>query len=295
MKTSCVFDKIINQAYGVLIGTKEGGVDMRNFSRLMFLILSLYLGDAFAQHGRAYEEKLAAELNEASKVNLNQFRVLHQGQEFVNEATRFDIGINLKEVDNLFVDFGGASELEELSENQKDLIWLRIAKNLPVNTNFSLGVKKIIQDTGGGSGFFWINIEGVDPFFKIDRGKLVSEFYYNPYISGFVEKSDESFNFEKWDKESGYTATKKHIEKSAIGFVAVKFLLQELVDDNGNVDVDEYAALLDSMGMPTSIARHIVLEDGTRSATRVVNAERLSALYNEPRVLNIVPITAITE
>ena len=278
METSSVFDKIINQAYGVLIGTKGDGVDMRNFSRLMFLILSLYLGYAFAQHGHGHSRD--------SVIELNQVRELYQGQEFVDEALRFELNIHMNEVDNLFIDFDGKSELKELTIEQKNLIWLRLAKELPVNTNFSLGVDKI-RDTG--IGFFAMIIEGVDPSFRMNESKLISTFFYDPTKNVYKPTLDPSYvDFEKWDKYSGFVAAREYLAKKPV--MEVTFLLQRLPNGNTNADLDQYATLMKNIGLPAKPAeKFVVLEDGNRALAILIDNELLQALYTEPLVLNIVP------
>jgi len=215
---------------------------------------------------------------------VGQEQFIHQGNAGVSLSKGFRITLDtnlITELEPIPVNFSG-----KLSDKQLDQIWEKLSSVLPTSTNFSIKNHYVNDD---GIGKFLVYFESSQPDIDFSHASFVHGFVpYQNYSAQLAEpRLPDYFNPQSWTKEKGYTESLDFIENQ-YPVIPVTFVIQQLVTDSGEQDLDEYSALLKSINMPAKI--HLfLLDDGTRAAQSYVDLKRLVELYEEPRVINIIP------
>ena len=210
------------------------------------------------------------------------------GKLFFKEVLGFVARVDLNEVDGLFIGNEQLNDPGTLTDEQKNLIWFRISEELPEGTNFALRVSSINNNRHAG---IILGIENVENNFNLEKNDFVLLFAGDPHQYNKKPRLNRNWvDFEKWNKESGYVAAKNKFNSRYTTHVTVAFLMQELIDESGNPNEEAYHKLLVDVGLSPKRARKLVaLPNGQRALSSAVGLEVLDKLYNDPRVLNIVP------
>ena len=135
-----------------------------------------------------------------------------------------------------------------------------------------------------------LRIAEKDYDFKLKENEFIQAFYNRPSDNNFRPALDKSYvDFKKWNKESGFLEAKVQIEKVYHRSVEVTVLIEETPPNENQSDEEPYRELLKKMGIGVFPDALFKLPDGTRAFTTRAHLPRLNALYQEPKIINIVP------
>ncbi len=211
----------------------------------------------------------------------------YQGRAESSYTEQYQFFVNLNEISS-WSDYRGSSKVgENMTNEQLDIVWQHISQELPAETDFSIRKATIEAN----------NQSTVDVYLEESVAEL--EISLSDLITGVFEGGNSGFGVEfvsglkdyvdtkKWDKETGFNATQGFLLETH-PIVRVTFVIGKIEKD-GSLDLDVYKKVIKRLGILVSLNELVTLSDGSVAAEVFADINRLNALYNEQKVINIIP------